>query len=253
MTSLRSILYLFVLLNSLLLFSTSVLYSQYNNATESYKQEEIQGSKLNQDKWKSLSKRYDYSIEEEKKERKPKEKPKSEFKPGEKNVNPANTLASEALKYLLFTIIILILAYIIIRLIAGGSIFKNKKLPKEKVYTIDDIEENLHEVNVETFLSDALVKEDFRLAIRLYYLSILKGLSLNGRIRWKKDKTNGMYLREMYNHSSVADFRKVTYIYEYVWFNEEEPFNASDFERVRPDFKNMLRIAEKVEKTTAIA
>ncbi len=137
------------------------------------------------------------------------------------------------------------MVYVIIRLIGGNSIFGNKKLEQPKVYTLDDIEDNLHEVNVEAFLDEALKANNYRLAIRLYYLNILKKLSLSRQIIWKRDKTNGMYLREMYEHPQVEQFRKLTYIYEYVWFNDELNFDSTDFERLRPDFRKMAEKADE--------
>ena len=251
MIALKSIVYPILIFFLLLL--ANPLAAQQSDAAETYRQEQLEtNSKLNREKWKSMSKDFDYSKGKKKKAAKKDDK-KEEFRPSKDRSPKVSTAAGEALKYLLFGIIILILAYIVIRLIAGGSIFNNKKLPKDKVYSLDDIEDNLHEVNVEAFLGDALQQQNYRLAIRLYYLSILKGLSLSGKIHWKKDKTNGMYLLEMYNDPNIAEFRKTTYIYEYVWFNEEVPFSTQEFEKVRPIFRNMLTIAEQPKTASLVA
>lgn len=241
----------FILFNLFFYSLTVLLYcppttAQYNYASESYQKEQVNtNSKLKKEKWKSLSKGYDYSNEKEKKAATEEENTDVTISERTTSQKKVPTFAGEVLKYSLFGLVILVLAFIVIRLIAGGSVFGNKKVEKEKIFTLEDIEDNLHEVDVESFLNNALLQRDFRLAIRLYYLAILKELSLSGKILWKKDKTNGVYLREMYSHPNITDFRETTYIYEYVWFNETMPFGTDDFEKARPVFRNMLNIAEQ--------
>ena len=207
--------------------------------------------KINKSKWQKSAVKYDYS-KEKIKEKKEEPKPEEEIKKTEKK-DEAPLLSptmQELLKYSLFAVVILILVIIGYKLIAGGTIFGNRKIVKDKVYTLENLEENLQEVNVNSFLNDAIAANDYRLAVRLYYLSVLKALSLSGTIVWKKDKTNGSYLREMKNNPFYEEFSKCTGIYEYVWFNENGRFSSNDFEAVTPLFKNLLSKTEKQALTS---
>jgi len=199
-------------------------------------------NKLDKEKWRKASKSYDYNKEKAKEKNTPEEN-------GQRNALPKKSMLSPTsqaiLKYTLFVVVIAVLILVAFAMIAGGSIFGNKKLAKEKIYTLDDIEENLENINVEVFLDEAIKSGDYRLATRLYYLNILKSLSSAGYIIWKRDKTNGMYLREMSEHTLFKDFRQSTAIYEYVWFNEQASFEAKDFEQIRPLFRNVLEKTAK--------
>lgn len=235
-----------VLIFGLLLMLGSLplsLQAQEPSGSYEYQEEELpEESKLSEVLSKKAADEYDYRDEKDKEE----VKESVEEDTFSNDSGPA--LSSEMrniLKYSLFGLVILVLSFIAFKLVAGGLNINNKKVKLgDKIYSIEDIEEQLHDVNVEAFLNQALQQQDFRLAIRLYYLAILKELSIAGKIQWKKDKTNGVYLREMRGHPQQALFRKTTYIYEYVWFNEDEPFATKEFEEVRPIFKKMLTTAQ---------
>lgn len=123
----------------------------------------------------------------------------------------------------------------------GDAVLVNKEVKRRKPVTLAEIETNLQEADVEGFLKQALADKDYRLAIRLYYLAIIKELSAKGVIEWKKDKTNGHYMRELRskNHPKLKDFRAVTRIFEYVWYSNMA-FDGGQFEEVRINFKDLL-------------
>lgn len=219
------------------------LMAQEASGSYEYQEEQLpEKSKLSEALSKKAAEEYDYRDEKEKEEE---EEPEVEDTISNDSGPALSSEMRNVLKYSLFGLVILVLSFIAFRLVAGGLNINNKKVKLgDKIYSIEDIEEQLHDVDVEAFLNQALKQEDFRLAIRLYYLAILKELSLASKIQWKKDKTNGVYLRELRGHPQHALFRKTTYIYEYVWFNEDEPFAAKEFEEVRPIFKKMLTMVQ---------
>jgi hypothetical protein len=99
----------------------------------------------------------------------------------------------------------------------------------------------LHETDLERFLRQALTDTDYRTAVRLYYLSILKQYSLREIISWKKDKTNNEYLTEVRrsNAPTYADFRAATLIFERVWYGEKV-IEARDYAKIQPKFEQLL-------------
>jgi hypothetical protein len=210
-------------------------------------------SKIDRKKWEKVAEDYDYSNEyvEPKAKPKPKEKenkelPKFEEKPVEYSREFVNIL-----KYSLFAIVILLLVYVGYRLIRNGNLWNNHKVDKPKVYTIENIEENLKEADIVSFLDEALLQNNFRLAIRLMYLNILKEMSIRDLIQWKKDKTNGDYLFELRKTALFNDFRTCTLAYEFIWFNELEGFDLDKFNSVKPDFDNLLSFVNNSTKKTA--
>ncbi|MEM9990127.1 MAG: DUF4129 domain-containing protein, partial [Bacteroidota bacterium] len=94
------------------------------------------------------------------------------------------------------------------------------------------IANNLEAHNPRILLQEAIDTENYRLAVRLYYLEIIRELSLKKQIEWKHDKTNRIYLHEMRGHLLEQPFREITQLFEKIWYgNRRVPFH--DFEAIR--------------------
>ncbi|PQJ78347.1 hypothetical protein [Polaribacter porphyrae] len=92
----------------------------------------------------------------------------------------------------------------------------NKNLVQKQLIENEDI----HEVDLDTLLAEAITNKEFRLAIRYYYLSVLKKLSTKELINYHKEKTNSEYLFEIENTEMRSQFSYLSYIYSYVWYGE---------------------------------
>ena len=80
-------------------------------------------------------------------------------------------------KVFFFILVIGLLAYITLRLMGNAVFLSNKRVDdKDLEYSIDKIEEDIHQSDLEGFARHALDKQDYKLAIRLYFLQILKNL-----------------------------------------------------------------------------
>jgi hypothetical protein len=78
--------------------------------------------------------------------------------------------------------------------------------------------ENIHELDFNTLLDEAVQQQDYRRAIRLYYLHTLKQLTDRELIHWQPGKTNRSYIRELQAKALRTDFEKITALFEYVWY-----------------------------------
>lgn len=117
---------------------------------------------------------------------------------------------------------------------------RNRQIARDGVeITLDNVEQYIHESDLDRFLREALAAGNYPLAIRLYYLQVIKQLSETGAIRWSREKTNRDYLRETRMHRSADAFRKVTRVYERVWYGNQV-LDAAAYEQLEPDFKNLL-------------
>ena len=93
--------------------------------------------------------------------------------------------------------------------------------PRRVPLAYDTAAENIHEVDFATRLAEAEAAGNWRLAVRLGYLQLLKTLSDHGLINWQPDKTNHAYLAELPpNGSTRTDFREITRQFEFVWYGE---------------------------------
>lgn len=110
--------------------------------------------------------------------------------------------------------------------------------------TIDDTEiedvviqdlEDIESLDLDLLLKEAIISNNFRLAIRIHYLKILKGLNEKKIIEWKNEKTNYDYIQEIKDQNLKSDLDRVTYLYEYVWYGEVE-LTKSKFVLIEPEF-----------------
>jgi hypothetical protein len=136
-----------------------------------------------------------------------------------------------------------ILVFIILKLFVGLDIrfwnFKKgaKKVPEKLVYADEDI----HEVDLETLLQQAILDSNYRLAVRYYYLSILKDLSTKKLITYHKDKTNSAYTFELEKGKIRDDFSYLTYLYTYVWYGDF-PINSEDFNSIHKKYSAFKKL-----------
>jgi hypothetical protein len=81
--------------------------------------------------------------------------------------------------------------------------------------------DNIEDTDLQGLLQQALQTGDYRKAVRLYYLLLLKQLNAREIIEWKKDKTNREYLAELFARDYHYDEAKhLTLAYERVWYGD---------------------------------
>ncbi len=142
--------------------------------------------------------------------------------------------------------------YLILFLAAGIIIylfFKAKSFPfmtpHEKIASKTDLlygREDIHKVNFDTALENALRNEDYRLGIRILYLKTLKLLADQSFINWHPERTNQNYVQDLSSTDIYDDFKRITYFFEYAWYG--------DFRIGQAEFKDMeARVLRLTEKT----
>jgi hypothetical protein len=80
------------------------------------------------------------------------------------------------------------------------------------------IDENIHEMDFDRLIQDALAKQDYRLGVRLLFLFALKMLSDKNHIHWMQGKTNHDYLNEISAGDVKKGFSELNYFFEYAWY-----------------------------------
>jgi len=136
-------------------------------------------------------------------------------------------------------IAIAVFTYLIFRFLIGANLImlnKNMSYKTGQVINLND-EQIIKESNLDALIEAAIHKNDYRLAVRYYYLKLLKKLIDNQLIDWHPDKTNHDYINELQNTEIQATFKKLTYIYDYVWYGKYYP-EKSDFSNIKEQFQN---------------
>ncbi|MGG7036985.1 MAG: DUF4129 domain-containing protein [Flavobacterium sp.] len=141
----------------------------------------------------------------------------------------------------LAVIIVVLAIYKIVKIILnkeGQWVFG--KSTTEKVIREEDIEKNLIHVDFDKLISDTLKENNHRLAIRYYYLWVLKSLSEKNIIDWHVDKTNTDYVYEIQPPGLKSDFQYLSYVYNYIWYGEFE-MDEDHFLQAQKTFKNTIQ------------
>jgi ATP-dependent Lon protease len=140
----------------------------------------------------------------------------------------------------LYVIVFLAVLLFIIKAILndeGNWVFgrSNKKLDiNAKV-----LKEELLETNFKELIQNALENKDYRLAIRYYYLSVLKALTKKEIIEWDNEKTNYDYLKEIKDNKLREQFEYISYIYDYCWYGEFQ-LDEKSFLKAEQKFNQLL-------------
>lgn len=117
-----------------------------------------------------------------------------------KDRNDSNFLSINfgPLSWLFYLAIGLAVAYLVYILFneGGTSLFSSRQHKKISHYQ-EITAENIETADINSLISNAEKDNNFRLAIRYYYLLILKNLSLKNYIKFEDDKTNSEYLNEV--------------------------------------------------------
>lgn len=149
----------------------------------------------------------------------------------------------KAILYTAAVLFIILLVYLIYRLAVNYSGNPDNKTVGYKgsiSENLQQIEENLLKSDLEIALDKAIAEGDFKTAIRIYYLMIIKELSVKQWIKWKRDKTNGEYVREMRDRNEFDAFSRLTLMFETVWYGDTN-IDKELFDRLSPDMERFVK------------
>lgn len=152
--------------------------------------------------------------------------------------------ASKATDFALKTagvIIILLVIYFIFRAVMnkeGAWVFG--KSSDKNIIPVTDIENNIHVTDFKKLIAKAEKENNFRLAIRYYYLWLLKLLTQAEIIEYDVEKTNSDYQNEITQENIKKEFAYTSYLYNYIWYGEFN-VNQTEFDKAKHAFTKFLK------------
>jgi hypothetical protein len=225
--------------------------------SEGYYEKPIEIRKLDEKKWKNLKNEMDFS--DRKKDPKQNKKDNNNENTGnnksENNAEEEDNMASESstfaipeeLIYVAYAFIIIIVIFILMKIFRIQSFGSNQKVNiPDKSVKMDASDEEMMESDLERFLKEAIKQQNYKLAIRLNFLIILKELTERNWIRWKKDKTNRDYLSEMSVRKEIQTFTDLTRIFEKSWYSENQ-IKEKDYIQLSPYFTSFIEQIRKIQ------
>lgn len=102
----------------------------------------------------------------------------------------------------------------------GNGLFKRKTKRKEEKLdaTLEDVD--IHAISYDDEIMKAKSRQDYRFAVRLWFLRSLKEMTDLQLIHWKIDKTNSDYYYELSGSQLQKEFGSISLLYDYVWYGE---------------------------------
>lgn len=119
------------------------------------------------------------------------------------------------LPYIFIGVIIGLIVWLFIRLNPGPSLIGS---PETGGVSFNEEEEIVRSQDISTLIESAVRAGDYRLAVRYYYLQLLKHLNDKGLINYEFQKTNAEYLAEIRDDSFKPKVQKLIRLYDFIWY-----------------------------------
>lgn len=112
-------------------------------------------------------------------------------------------------------LLLLTITFLVIQNTVRGS---GQKLQSTGVLNLGD--KDLQTLDTKGLIAQAVSNQDYRLAVRLQYLDVLKRLDEKKWIKWTANKTNQDYVGELSKHKLGPSFNLLTYHFDYTWYGD---------------------------------
>jgi hypothetical protein len=188
----------------------------------------VQKHDFNESKWKEVTRGIDYSNEKKLPELQKKNTKSFNF--------PAFAGAAKIILYVLVGALLTFLIYRILKMNPGVS---DKSIKKELIYSEIDEADIANSPDLDLLYADAVKSKRYKLAVRVFYMMMIRELSELKLIQWRKEKTNFDYVTELTNHGLYFQFRDVTLLFERIWYGEKE-ISEQVFNILDPKFRIVL-------------
>lgn len=141
----------------------------------------------------------------------------------------------------LAVVIVVVVIYLIVKTLINkeGQWIFGKDAGKKNIH-YSEIEKNIHLLDFEKLIKESIGNGEKRIAVRYYYLWLLKIMAQNHYIEWDIEKTNSDYLYELQSPVHKEEFTYLSYLYNYIWYGEFE-IDDSTFNKTEKRFKNSIK------------
>ena len=129
--------------------------------------------------------------------------------------NAMSTNWGRVFSFAIGLVLIVALIMMLLRVNAFKIFYKGEG---ESVVPYNVLDENIHEMNFDSLIAEAVAKHDFRTGIRLLFLKGLKILADKNFVQWEHGKTNHDYLAELKKGELKNGFIELNYYFEYTWY-----------------------------------
>ncbi len=159
----------------------------------------------------------------------------------EKNNNRPRFWQTDVFRSIMWVIIICCFVAIIVLYLASDRVglFRRSHQITPDVTGENDIPENIFEINYDKEIDKAQTAGNYRLAVRLQFLKLLRSMAEKQVIQYAPARTNFDYLVQLHKSNWYHDFFRLTRHYEYVWYGQF-PIDQHQYSQVSNEYKQAL-------------
>lgn len=160
-----------------------------------------------------------------------------------KNQGQASKVTNLAIKIGGVILFLLVVYFIFKAIVNKEGTWVFGKSSDKNIIPVTDIENNIHVVDFKTLIKNAESNNNYRLAVRYYYLWLLKSMTSAEIIEYDVEKTNSDYQNEIIIKTIKQEFSYTSYLYNYIWYGEFD-VNQEQFSKAKHAFVNLLNSIE---------
>jgi len=138
----------------------------------------------------------------------------------------------------------LVIIVVIFMIILGWYLFHANIISRKQPMKVNQMDQadrqDIFKIDYDKDIQNAIAATDYRLAVRLLFLRLLRNLSVNDIIQYKQEKTNFVYLSELRSGPYYNDFFHLARNYEYIWYGKFD-IGKDTFGAIKTDFENFDR------------
>ncbi|WP_124979775.1 DUF4129 domain-containing protein [Nonlabens xiamenensis] len=149
-------------------------------------------------------------------------------------------LTVKLLTYLFYILIGIGVIYMIVRVLGKETASKLFGHTPKSASRVEIEETHIEEIDFTDFIAQSEREGNYRSAIRYQYLALLKALSQQGILEWDFQKTNTDYYRELNDPAMRDQFKKVSYLYDHVWYGEF-PIDEASYRTAVSEFNHLKK------------
>jgi hypothetical protein len=161
--------------------------------------------------------------------------------------------AGDNIENTIYFFLALVMLWAMVKLINADvfSIFYIGNKSQSTQLTGEWLTDNIHGIDFDKQITEAVNQKNYRIAVRLFYLYTLKKLADKQLIAWEINKTNHDYTTELSNSAAGSrlhqDFEQATYYFEYVWYGDFK-VNDSQFEKAKLLYEQFMQKIDSTKK-----
>ncbi|MBO3116617.1 hypothetical protein J4050_07660 [Winogradskyella sp. DF17] len=149
----------------------------------------------------------------------------------------------QTLEYIIYGSLGIIVLYLLIKFLMENPVSSVFKTENKTIEGFSYVEEDIKQIDFDKLIKQALHNTNYRLATRYLYLKALKILANKEIIEWHFEKTNSDYYNEIKDSKLKSLFKRVSYIYDYIWYGEF-PIDEATFNKNKSDFNQLIKSSQ---------